>query len=57
MNTKNLGNLQKEMLSFLRKYPGWVTFRPDPTTKRVALSLLKRGLVKMNAHGQVKLIS
>jgi len=55
MNTKHLGANQKALIKFLHKHPGWQSYSPDATTTRTAMSLLKRGLVEVNAHHQIRM--
>ena len=47
MNNKKLGKLQKHMLNFCMKHKGLHHIARDSQTRNVALSLEKRGLIKI----------
>lgn len=54
VNTKGLGQCQKQMLRFMAAYPNWHSYRGDAKTTRIARSLEKRGLVELNEYGQFR---
>ncbi len=52
-----MGKYQKAMLVFAKKYGGWcsITRLDNGFTYRVALSLQKRGLIRVNQFRQFKI--